>query len=253
MMLGQQHAVLGEISQGKLGPLAACISVGSDAQSPSLAFKGDKAHPNEDGLLALRDGPRWLLAVADGHLGHQASHFLLEDLAARCKVIPSRLGQLSVLLSGLEWPSQIGGGTTLLLACLDETTRRVAGFSFGDSSLLAVSSRGVRLGNRHDDNFIRPPLGIAVENGSPFELQLDPSEMLLLFTDGINECCYRDPARSIQFQHIEKLWGEAPGNVELAQKLTKLALEGVDGYPGGQDNVAVLAYPAATRDLGLNS
>ena len=38
--------------------------MGTSPGSPSLIAKGDVQYPNEDGLLALEDGDRVLLAVA---------------------------------------------------------------------------------------------------------------------------------------------------------------------------------------------
>ena len=63
----------------------------------------------------------------------------------------------------------------------------------------------------------------------------------MVASDGVLECCYRDPARSVQLSHLAQLWRESPRE-EFVSNVIGLALKGVDGHPGGQDNIAVLAY-----------
>ena len=79
----------------------------------------------------------------------------------------------------------------------------------------------------------------------PFQFQLEPEEeILLLYTDGVNECCYRDPHRSVQLQHLEALYeAHAPDPAALVEALMQLALAGVDGHAGGQDNIVIIGFP----------
>jgi hypothetical protein len=243
LLLGQDAPVLGQIVQRSLGPVSVCLSAGADPQSPSFAYKGHKDFPNEDGAVVLKDGPRWLLAVADGHMGHEVSHQLLESLHASCAQVPARLGQLSLWLSSQDWLQNQFGGSTLLVACLEEATGGVFGLSFGDCTLATVSARGSELRNKLNETYLRAGGPIPVEMGQAFQFTLAADELLLLFSDGVSECCYRDPHRSIQQRHIENLAAEAGGDpIRWARALTELALAGVDGHPGGQDNVAVVAY-----------
>lgn len=242
-MIGRDYPDLGAVVQKTLGPVTGCISAGSDPNSPSFAYKGDKVlSPNEDGLVALRQDHRCMLVVADGHLGHYSSHALLDGLAALPKV-PPRLGPLSLILSSGEWIDETAGGTTLLLACVDEKSGAVFGLSFGDSSLVTLGPAGARVRNDLNDVYLRGGGPIEVESGRPFQFQLEPGELLLLYTDGVNECCYRDPYRSVNLSHLDQLYQEHGNDAaSLTRALMELALAGVDGYPGGQDNIVILSY-----------
>lgn len=242
-MIGRDYPDLGEVAQKTLGPLTGCISAGSDPNSPSFAYKGDKeVCPNEDGLVALRQDGRMMLVVADGHLGHHSSHALLDGLAALANV-PMRLGPLSLVLSSGEWIDDTAGGTTLLAACVDETSGSVFGLSFGDSSLVTLGPGGARVRNELNDVYLRGGGPIEVEDGRPFQFQLEKGEFLLLYTDGVNECCYRDPYRSVNLQHLSRIYQQHSNDgAALTRALMDLALAGVDGNPGGQDNIVILTY-----------
>lgn len=244
VMIGRDYPELGSIHQQGLHGVLGCVSAGSDADAPSFAFKGDKGVcPNEDGLVVLKDENRWLLAVADGHLGHESSHAILEGLSQLAKV-PSRLGPLSLALTSNEWIEETRGGTTLLVACCDQSTGAVFGLSFGDSSLVVLSSSGAQVKNQPNNSYLRGGGPVEVELGRPFSFQLNPDEIMLLYTDGVNECCYRDPYRSIRLSHLEQLFQEHSANLEkFTRALMELALSGVDGHPGGQDNVVIVAFP----------
>lgn len=239
LLLGTDCKTLGEVKTGRLGPVTAALSAGCQADSPALVHKGRSDEPNEDGLLVLHQPGRWLLAVADGHHGIEMSHAVLEDLCEHCRNIPTKLGQLSLLLMQLPVWEELGhAGSSLVVACVDETSGKVYGFSFGDSSLATFKPGQLRLCNQHNSEFLRlegpPPLDFA----QPFEFQLQPDEWLLLFTDGVNECCYRDPQRSLQLEHFQRgLSCEHP-----AEGLCRQALQGAEPHPGGQDNIAILCY-----------
>lgn len=244
-MIGRDFPELGEISLKSLGPAQACISAGSDPESPSFAYKGDKVCPNEDGLVVLKEGDLWLFAVADGHLGHHSSHALLDGIG-QFKKVPARLGPLSLALSAGEWIEDTAGGTTLLLACCDESNGSVFGLSFGDSSLVTLGPGGAQVRNQVNEMYLRGGGPIEVEQGRPFQFTLAKGEIMLLFTDGVNECCYRDPFRSVKLQHLEQLYSQHRKNpAALTQALMEMALRGVDGNPGGQDNIVILTFPFA--------
>ena len=243
-MIGRDYPDLGVFSLQALDGVQGCISAGSDSNSPSFAYKGDKGLcPNEDGLVILKEGELWLLAVADGHLGHESSHALLDGLSKLSKV-PPRLGPLSLALSSGDWIDETAGGSTLLVACCDESTGSVFGLSFGDSSLVTLGANGAQVRNQPNDSYLRGGGPIEVELGLPFQFQLSPGETMLLYTDGVNECCYRDPFRSIKLQHLDQVHEENREDpAGLTQALMKLALDGVDGNPGGQDNIVIVAFP----------
>ena len=76
-----------------------------------------------------------------------------------------------------------------------------------------------------------------------FTFTLDEDDLLLAFTDGIDECHYRKPSQSIQKQHFMQLFAEYGNNPErYGRALTELALQGVDGFKGGQDNIALVIF-----------
>jgi hypothetical protein len=242
-MIGRDYPDLGSVSLQSLDKSIGCISAGSDTNSPSFAYKGHKDCPNEDGLVILKDGDNWLLAVTDGHLGHESSHALLDGLARLAK-IPARLGPLSLALSAGDWLEDSAGGTTLLVACCNGASGNVFGLSFGDSSLITLGPGGAKVKNQLNETYLRGGEPISVEDGSPFQFQLKAGETLLLYTDGVNECCYRDPFRSVKLGHLEELYlqhREKPA--DFTRALMDLALAGVDGNPGGQDNIVIIAYP----------
>jgi len=243
-MFGRDYPDLGSISQKALHGVQGCVSAGRDPNSPSFAYKGDKSGcPNEDGLVILKEGDLWLLAVADGHLGHESSHALLDGLSMLPKV-PPRLGPLSLALSAGEWIDDTAGGTTLLVACCNQTTGDVFGLSFGDSSLVVLGPSGAQVKNQPNESYLRGGGPIEVELGRPFQFQLSPGETMLLYTDGVNECCYRDPFRSVRLQHLDSVYSRNKDNpAQLARALMELALSGVEGNPGGQDNIVIVAFP----------
>ncbi|MCW5867208.1 MAG: SpoIIE family protein phosphatase [Candidatus Eremiobacteraeota bacterium] len=188
----------------------------------------------------LRQGDCWLLAVADSHLGQYAGHQLLTEMSLRWSCVPSHLGQLSLMLSAFEWPTEpSGGGTTLLVAVLNRASGEVFGLSYGDSSLLTVSRDAVVLRNRVNDQFLAQGVPLRIEQAEVFRFVLARDESLLLYTDGVNECCYRDPHRSIQARHLLEVFQRSDGGGRLLA-LTELALSGVEGQPGGQDNIAAI-------------
>ena len=82
--LGCDHTEYESYALGRLSPRTVwAISVGADRTSPSLAAKGDPDFPNEDALLAVEQGDRVALVVADAHFGRESSHDLLRELSRR--------------------------------------------------------------------------------------------------------------------------------------------------------------------------
>lgn len=248
---GADHSVYGEYVLGAKQGLVWGISVGADQQSPSRRFKGDQEVPNEDGLLVVDDGQRCLMAVADAHFGAEASHDLLLALAVALDAgqIPTSPAALADLVRGLEpdQAAEYASETTLLVAVHDRTAERGFGISFGDSSLAVLGSRGIRMaGLGQPVRFVSPAQpGSLDPDEVAFEFTAQPGELLIAFTDGIDGCHYNHPETSVTPAIMASLFAETGPDAErYARALIELALAGVDGNPGGQDNIALIVLPA---------
>lgn len=252
LLLGKDHATWGEYTLVETagGYSSAALSVGNDPASPSMQSKGSRMYPNEDALLLVDAGDRVLMAVADAHRGHEASHALLEDLGGRFAAPPSSLGELSAGIAGMTLPdSNPDSGTTLLVAVHDRRVGEGFGVSFGDSSLVRVDSTGAVYLTLRRAQYLVPGPPIDPTDGLAFRFEAGPGALLLAFTDGVDECHYRSPATSIGARHIAAVFeGVGPHARRFTQGLAQLALAGVDGHPGGQDNIALVVSAAALED-----
>jgi hypothetical protein len=244
-LLGRDHVRYGLYVCSTLagGNTACTISVGAESDSPSLWSKGGDDSLNEDALFAVDDGRRLYMGVADAHFGYESSHYLIERLLCEPERIPTELAELEQRLRELGPSTEARRSeSTLLLTVYDRQARQGFGISVGDSSLAIVGAQGARIVNVHDPTFLAPaePSGIDLERSTPF-LYFAPAEHLLLaFSDGIDECHYRSPATSIRERHLHTLFLETGAAPEpYARRLTELALSGVDGNPGGQDNIVL--------------
>ena len=250
--LGRDHAEYGRYALGRLsGRTVWAISVGASPDSPSLGAKGDVRYPNEDGLLALEDGDRVLLAVADAHFGRESSHDLLEELAEKLPPVPAGPDELAALVRGLaRWDpaASYASETSLLIAVYDRSARRGFGLSFGDSTFASLGQGGHRRPiGRPGAFYVSParPGSLNPAAADTFHFEAAPGDLLLAYTDGIDECHYREPETSVTPQIMAELWreiGNEPG--AYVRRLVELALAGIDGHPGGQDNLAVVATRA---------
>lgn len=240
LMLGRDYQAYGQFDTGQLGRAIATISVGADPESPSMAAKGRKAKPNEDGLLVLKEGPRYLLAVADGHFGNETSHALLGRLGA--KPFPATLEVLAETVHAIQQPSlAVGAGSSFTAAVYDESNGKGFGVSTGDSTLATIIDESFLQHTEPNSRFVYFNKPVWAQEWHQFRFQLPPGELLILYTDGINECHYRNPETSVTPDYIRTLWQETGKNPELFSKLlVQLALQGVGGNPGGQDNIALI-------------
>ena len=220
------------------------ISVGRDPIRPRMSSKGSRHQPNEDAALPCEEGSRTLLAVADAHHGIDASHELIGAHGAmrmpdRLRGALARLGSLGNCAGHWTNPPR----PSLVAVHRPETGARDSGSRSGTppSCGLARTARGCI-------NVRRAQFVQSAQPGRPgsrirprLPLLLRAGELLLAFTDGINECHYRSPETSI---------GQRPPGTgirstrrpagALCEGLMELALAGVDGNPGGQDNIALV-------------
>lgn len=246
LLLGADHSDFGQVHEEALdhGRTVCSISAGADPLSPSMRSKGDPDDPNEDALLAFELGDRLFLAVADAHFGVEASHSVIRALG-EIEEIPSDVERLQEILADVPTRVEPGGlsATTLLVAVLDRRARSGFGVSFGDSSIFLIGEGGARPLNTRHAMFVRPwePADLETSRGLPFRFRTGARQLLVAFTDGIDECHYRSPATSVRPRHLEGLFAETgPDPGGFNRGLMELALEGVGGHPGGQDNVALL-------------
>lgn len=241
LMLGFSQSEYGTFLRRKLGRAVGCLSVGADLQSPSLAYKADVEQPNEDALMIIRDGSRYFLAVADGHFGNLASHSLIKRLSE--EPFPETTDELLETLTRIQTPELAhGSGTTLTVGLVDIEMGKGFGASTGDSSLVTISSGKLSHHAPPNSDFFYFQRPLEAQDWQNFSFELNSGDLLLLFTDGVNECHYRCPETSIQDSHIATLWEHMGDDLnKFAANLTKLALDGVPGNPGGQDNIAIVA------------
>ncbi|MDA1194266.1 MAG: protein phosphatase 2C domain-containing protein [Planctomycetota bacterium] len=249
LLLGQDEARYGAFRSETLdgGRVACCLSVGADPETPAGAFKGNPDVPNEDALLVIAHEDRVLLAVADGHYGTYASHTLLQRLQDTVEAPPASPAALARLLREVARPEPGApprAATTLLAVVIRYDIRAGFGYSFGDSTCLVLG--GPRSGqplHRHTDAYVTPQVreSLASERAAFFELDLPEGGLLAAFTDGIDECHYRQPATSLGTDQFNGLYEQSgPDPARYADALAQAALDGVSGSPGGQDNLALV-------------
>lgn len=249
LLLGEDHLAYGDVSVRAApgGRSAAAITVGG-VRDPARAI--GKLDPNEDAVLVVDAGRYCLLAVADAHFGRYASHHLLEALAQRDASDLAGLLQPRALLDVLgaladpdghpDEPSE----TTLLVAVADRERGEGTGVSFGDSSLVVFDrDAGLRIVTEKTRRYVSParPGTLAAHGAVRFSFTAGPGQLVAAYTDGVDECHYGRPETSIRPAHLDRLYREieAPRAETFATRLLELALTGVDGNPGGEDNAAV--------------
>ena len=246
VFLGKNNNTYGDIANFYNKNIACTISIGSDEHSPSLMYKGDKKSANEDAVLAARQDDHVLLAVADSHFGQWASHSIISGLAANLKQLTAPQAIYSVLhdLCDTEYDHKENSETTLLIVLLNMSTGEGFGISFGDSSALLVSDDAVRRLNIKDSHYVSFNKEFSFETGAAneFNFNVKTGEVLVIFTDGVDECHYGYPETSVNDSHIHKLFLRNQSDIKaFVTQLASLALSGVNGNPGGQDNLAIAA------------
>jgi hypothetical protein len=250
--LGSDHTEYGRHALGRLSERTAwAISVGADPASPALRAKGDVNHPNEDALLAAELGERVLLAVADAHFGRESSHDLLTELASRLPPIPAGPAELAAVLQQLpqrDPAPDYASDTSLLVVVYDRASCSGFGLGFGDSTFAIVGEAGHRRPiGRPAAYFVSParPGSLNPDLADAFSFEAAAGDLLLAYTDGIDECHYGEPETSVTPAIMADLWRHAGREPDAyVRRLVELALSGVGGHPGGQDNLAVVAAKA---------
>lgn len=250
LLLGRDHQRFGEVELrcSQSGRLACAISVGAQPQAPASRSKLFEDDLNEDGLLAIEQDSRSFLAIADAHYGSQASAHLLQELARIVKTIPVDPDGLMDCLTRIRPGDENRlSATTLLVAVHDASDGEGFGICFGDSTLSAVGPGGFRRLSAPNGIYLAPADHVAmpIAKGSAFSFRTQPDELLLAYSDGINECHYRQPETSIQPDHLSQLHRRLGTNPrDYAEALAEWALRGVDGHPGGEDNLALIVSSA---------
>ena len=250
LLLGEDYGTYGAVGVTRVGSqAAAAISVGSSPDSPSLKFKADPNVLNEDALCVMEAGNWSAYCVADAHYGPESSHMLIQRLHQMLnKIRPTDPGHLSQMIEFLRQgdPAMTESETTLLVVIYDRQKRSGFGVSFGDSSFVIVGpGHTASARNAKDNRYVSTRGRSSLRGGAEFSFTANPGDMLLTFTDGIDECNYRSPATSIHAHHIEAAVQQSNGDtLDATNRIVAMALAGVDGNPGGEDNIAIIAANA---------
>ena len=247
-LFGKDHCRYSEFTFTDKSSTFASISVGSDQNSPSLKYKGTPGSKtvvfNEDALFAYDDGTYCIHAVADAHFGYTSSHDAIKQLANTVlQKFPQNFDDLDDCFENVDMSSASLSETTLLIVVFHRKTRTGFGVSVGDSTLLCVAADKIQRLNPQSNRYINihhthRPIFTPAER---FHFTAPANSLLLSFTDGIDECNYRNPKRSIRKKHFRKLFEKYNCSPQkYGRGLMQLALQGVSLNKGGQDNIALI-------------
>ncbi|MGI9607383.1 MAG: hypothetical protein ACR2P0_14700 [Acidimicrobiales bacterium] len=250
LLLGRNYGEYGGLASTRVGShSAAAISVGTDATSPAGRWKYDSNVANEDALCVI-DAGEWIgMAVADAHYGPEASHVIIERLHEMwAKIRPTdveHLGQMIEFLRNGD-PARTESETTLLVSVFDRESGRGFGVSFGDSTIAVAGADRIPMPvNPQDTRFVSTADRRSLLDGSLFTYRAAPGELIIMHTDGIDGCHYREPDTSVRPRHVHEIARRNHFDpFSVVNEVSSLALDGVDGYPGGQDNIVMIATSA---------
>jgi hypothetical protein len=250
LLLGRDHEEYGAFNLVSISAnTAATISPGSDVDY--LRASKAKYDVNEDAALVFEDARHTVMCVADAHYGRNASDALISTLADALSPVPQNPAELDNVLRDLaeaRTKDRYASETTLLVCIHDRLFRQTFGVSFGDSSLVHIDADGnATLVSEKTPTFVSPtdPQSLRPSRAKHFALSPKPGDLLIAYTDGIDECCYRDPDRSITLDILGQTVTSCDADVQaIARAITELALAGVGDQPGGQDNLALVVTRA---------
>lgn len=235
----------GKIELFSVGDRSACaISVGAQA---AIERKKKGAAPNEDALYLADDGTDAVQLVADGHYGVEASEALVESMAALFdEEGPSAEAYQLYGMMAQSWRKREPLGksrSTFILTSIHRSRAALRGFSIGDSAcFLLRSGGGVERLDRPSRHYTAPwdYYSLAVPATSHFGAEIAKGDVVISCTDGVTECYYGRPERSIQPVDVAEVAGRHRGDARaIAEALGWLALTGVRNEPGGEDNFSI--------------
>lgn len=229
LLVGADHEVGSRLTVVGADDLFGAICVG-DERAPTWRSKGALA--NEDALSGRDDGRFARLVVADSHWGGEASCHLVEALhdAPLHDALPTVAAE----------PATDGSETTLTVVWLDRQAGAARVQSCGDS--LALRLRGDQAMTLHElDTFYTSPQEFSWDLTSAAQVAVEPGDVLVAYTDGVHECNRGRPGRSVAPHHVAEIYRRAQTLEEFVLELATTALVGVDGNPGGEDNIAIVA------------
>lgn len=254
-LFGEDH---GNIDQFGLsivgGPLsgASATACGLSAGGAGvLTRKGPSLVLNEDCVLAYDDGRRVVQVVADGHHGHEASHLTVELLASIFEdsgalISPEEaLAQIHPRWSDGEVVGEDGSRCTLSVVTIDRGEGVMEGVCLGDSGIfLGRMESGVRRVVPPNTFYTAPwdQGSLGIPPSASFRVPLKSGDWVVTCSDGVHECRYETPEESIGMEEFEALMSRAGRSPErFVEAALRLALTGVGGHPGGEDNIGVVA------------
>lgn len=216
-----------------------------------LERKGPSLVLNEDCVLAYDDGRRVIQAVADGHHGHQASHLTIELVAAIVEASGTALSPEEILKQlHPRWAEAESGGEdgsrcTLALLIIDRGEGIMEGVCLGDSGIfLGNMESGVRRVVPPNTFYTAPwdPGSHGIPPSAFFRVPVKSGDWVVTCSDGVHECRYERPEDSIGMEDLEALMIRAGRSPEVfVESAVRLAIAGVRGKPGGEDNIGVVA------------
>lgn len=244
-LLGSSFLQPGKIELFSVGDRSACaISVGAEA---AIARKQKDAAPNEDALYLDDDGNCAVHLVADGHWGVESSESLVKSLGELFdKEGPGAEAYQLYGMMAQSWRKAEPLGksrTTFILTSLNRERRTLRGFSIGDSACFLVrSDASVSRIDNASRHYCAPwdYYSLGVPSTSHYETEVAPGDVLICCTDGVTECNYGKPERSVLPVDVAELAGRHKGDARaIAEALGLLALTGVRNEPGGEDNFSI--------------
>jgi serine/threonine protein phosphatase PrpC len=268
VLRGRDHIDLGGIAAIAEGHTAVALSRGG---APKTYSHKD---PNEDAAAFAHGDGGSLLAVADGHGGHEAAELALETLLATCapdwtgpRAAPGPWPTLAsgavarvhaAILGSVARGGNAAARTTLTFALVRPREDRFAWASIGDSHVFRVdASRAIELGSPVEEtvHFLgspsRTPETLRMRSGSE---ALGKTLALVLVTDGLSErgIGVDAPAAAVAAAtaHAAAVKPELRP-LEAARQILERALEAHRLHRAG-DNIATALHWTETKGTVLN-